>query len=91
MIRTKLLDGQLITFGEKIVRRSDQKLIAEYKTMFSMGGWTTPALLLADERGMVAGCAYEGRKVLSHDSFFREEEKNGSKFDKLISQTFTKE
>lgn len=38
VIRTKLLDGHLITYGDKIVRRSDQKLIAEYKSMASMGG-----------------------------------------------------
>lgn len=90
VIRTKLLDGQLITYGDKIVRRSDQKLIAEYKSMASMGGWSSPLVLL-DSRRVAADCVYEGKKTLSHDEYLRYVATNKSKFDKLISQTFTKE
>ena len=90
VITTKAVNGQLITYGEKIVRRSDQKLIAEYKSMASMGGWSSPLVLL-DSRRVAADCVYEGKKTLSHDEYLRYVATNKSKFDKLISQTFTKE
>lgn len=90
VITTEAVNGQLIIYGEKIVRRSDQKLIAEYKSMASMGGWSSPLVFL-DLGGLAADCVYEGKKILSHDEYLRYVATNDSKFAKLVKQTFSKE
>jgi hypothetical protein len=91
VIETKSEYGPLIEKGFKIVRRIDQKLISEYKSMYFMGGWY-PRVILPE--GLVAACEREG-KVMS-----RKQLKVSKNFDfhggrhtlyKLINQTFTKD